>query len=106
MPREVIRMGSLRAQLRHVLRRLARSPSFTAVTLLTLAVGIGANAAIFTVIEGILLRPLPYPSPGELVGVWHSAPGVHIAELNMSPSNYFVYREQSTTLADVGIYNQ
>ena len=48
-------MGSLRSQLRQVLRRLARSPTFTAVTLLTLAVGIGANTAIFTVVESVLL---------------------------------------------------
>ena len=51
-------MGSMTTQLRQVLRRLGRAPFFTAVTLLTLAVGIGANTAIFSVLEGVLLKPL------------------------------------------------
>ena len=62
----------------HVFRRLIRSPLFTAMTLLTLAIGIGANTAIFSVIDGVLLRPLPYPHPEELVGIWHTAPGFSI----------------------------
>jgi predicted permease len=97
-------MGSLGEQLQQVLRRLRRAPLFTAITLLTLAVGIGANTAIFTVLEGVLLKPLPYPHPDELVGVWHAAPGINIPELNMSPSNYFIYREQSRTFQDIGIF--
>ena len=99
-------MGTLRAQLRQVLRRLARSPMFTAITLLTLAVGIGANTAIFTVVESVLLKPLPYSKPDELVGVWHAAPGINIPELNMSPSDYFIYREQGKVFQDVGIYQR
>ena len=71
---------------RHVLRRLARTPAFTAITVLTLAIGIGANTAIFSVIEGILLKPLPYPHSEQLVGLCHTAPGVQIDELNMAPS--------------------
>jgi hypothetical protein len=51
---------------RHLLRRLARTPMFTAITALTLALGIGANSAIFSVIDGILLKPLPYQHPDEL----------------------------------------
>ncbi len=97
-------MGSLRAQLRQVLRRLVRAPLFTAITLLTLAVGIGANTAIFTVLEGVLLKPLPYPDPDALVGVWHTAPALKIDDLNMAPSNYFIYREQGTSFVDVGLY--
>lgn len=50
-------------QIKHVLRRLMRSPMFTVVTLATIAIGIGANSAIFSVINGILLKPLPYPDP-------------------------------------------
>ena len=90
---------------RHVFRRLARTPGFTAITVLTLALGIGANTAIFSVIEGILLKPLPYPHSEQLVGLWHTAPGVHIAELNMAPSLYFTYREQNHSFQDIGLWD-
>ena len=94
-----------RDQLKQVLRRLGRAPMFTAVTLITLAVGIGANTAIFTVLESVLLKPLPYPRPNELVGVWLTAPGVNIPDLDLSPSDYLIFREQSKTFQDVGVYN-
>jgi predicted permease len=96
-------------QLRQVMRRLGRAPMFTAVTLITLAAGIGANAAIFSVIEGVLLKPLPYPQPDRLVGVWHVAPGIKFGgsdTLNMAPSNYFIYREQNHSFEDIGMYQQ
>jgi predicted permease len=91
-------------QLRQVLRRLSRAPVFAAITLITLAVGVGANTVIFSVLEGVLLKPLPYPRAEQLIGVWHTAPGVGIKDLNMSPSNYFIDREQSTTFQDIGMY--
>ena len=56
-------MGMFTDQLKQVLRRLGRAPLFTAITLITLAVGIGANTVIFSVVEGVLLKPLPYPRP-------------------------------------------
>jgi predicted permease len=77
---------------------------FTAVTLLMLAVGIGANVAIFSVVEGILLRPLPYPRPEGLVTVSHTAPGWNLTDVGSSPSTYFIYREQSLTFDDIGLY--
>jgi predicted permease len=98
-------MGTISDQVRQVIRRLGRAPLFTIVTLITLGVGVGANAVIFSVLEGVLLKPLPYPHPEELIGVWHTAPGVGIENLNMSPSNYFIDREQSTTFQDIGVYN-
>src|SRR5437868_7122382 len=91
-------------QLRHVLRRLVRAPMFTAITLITLAVGIGANTAIFTVVRGILLKPLPYPDADRLVGVWETAPGLNIPDLNASPATYFTFREESRTFSHIGIY--
>jgi predicted permease len=92
-------------QLRQVLRRLNRAPLFTTITLLTLAIGVGANTVIFSVVQGVLLKPLPYPHPEQLIGVWHTAPGIDIKELNMSPSIYFIDREQNTTLQDIGVYD-
>ena len=92
-------------QLRQVLRRLGRAPVFTAITLITLAVGVGANTVIFSVVEGVLLKPLPYAHAEQLIGVWHSAPGLGFPELNMAPAIYFIDREQSTTLQDIGAYD-
>jgi predicted permease len=97
-------MNSFKDQLRQVLRRLGRAPMFTVITIITLAAGVGANTVVFSVLEGVLLKPLPYAHAETLVGVWHTAPGVNIPELNMSPSNYFIYREQGQTFQDVGLY--
>ena len=91
-------------QLRQVLRRLGRAPLFTAITLITLAAGVGANTVIFSVLEGVLLKPLPYPHSERLIGVWHQAPGINIPNLNMAPSVYFIDREQNTTFQDIGAY--
>jgi putative ABC transport system permease protein len=91
--------------MKYVMRRLLRSPMFTAIALVTLAVGIGANTAIFSVIDGVLIRPLPYPNSDRLVGVWLTAPGLNIKELNPSPSTYFTYREEGRTFEDIGLWN-
>src|SRR5260221_2928631 len=92
-------------QLRHVVHRLGRAPLFTSVTVATLAIAIGPNTAIFGVLDGVLLKPLPYAHPEELVGVWHTAPGVNIAELNSSPSLYFAYREDGRTFHDIAFWS-
>ena len=98
-------MEWLRTQLRQVLRRLGRTPLFTVVTLLTLAAAIGANTAVFSVLESVLLKPLPYVKSEELVTVSHSAPGMNIKDfVTTGPSNYFIYREQNTAFQDVGMY--
>jgi predicted permease len=92
--------------LKQVLRRLGRAPLFTTVTLITLGVGVGANTVIFSVLEGVLLKPLPYPHAEQLIGVWHTAPGLGIKQLEMAPSIYFIDREQSSTLQDIGVYTE
>src|SRR5262249_29497334 len=94
------------SQLKQVVRRLVRKPGFTVVTLITLAAGIGGNAVVFSVIEGILLKPLSYPHPEELVTVMHSAPGINIPQLPSAPSNNFIYREQNTTFQDMSLAQQ
>ena len=77
---------------------------FTAITLITLAIGIGANTAIFSVINGVLLKPLPHPDPERLVAIWQTAPGLSIKELNACPATYFTYREESRTFRDIGLW--
>ncbi len=79
---------------------------FSTVALVTLALGIGANTAIFSVIDGVLIKPLPYPHAESLVGVWHTAPGITgIGDrLNCSPTMYFTYREENQSFQDFGIW--
>src|SRR6188508_1239434 len=67
-------LESLRQDLRYSLRALAKNPGFAAIAILTLALGIGANSAIFSLVDGILLRPLPYANPHELVSVTGTYP--------------------------------
>jgi len=77
---------------------------FAAITLFTLAVGIGANTVVFTVLEGVLLKPLAYPHAGELAGVRLSATGINLKNFDLSPSDYFIFREQGKMWHDIGIY--
>ena len=98
-------MARFNEQARQVARRLGRAPLFTAITLITLAIGVGANTVVFSVVEGVLLKPLDYPHPEQLIGVWHKAPGIGLQNLNIAPFLYFTYREQSATLQDIGLYN-
>jgi predicted permease len=98
-------MRSSSAAVRLLIRRLARSPGFTALTLLTLAIGIGANTAIFSVVHGILLKPLSYPQPERLVSVWQTAKGLNLGEINASPVTYFTYREEGRAFQDIGLWS-
>src|ERR1700722_498256 len=97
-------VGTFGTQFRQVLRRLGRSRLFTAITLITLAAGVGANTVIFSVLEGVLLKPLPYAHSNDLVGVWLTAPGLDIKDLNISPSTYFILRDQNQSFEDIGVY--
>src|SRR5688572_26164538 len=99
-------MSDLMRDLRHAARRLARTPVFTLATVLTLALGIGANTAIFSVVDAVLLKPLPFAEPDRLVGLWQTAPGVNITDLSASIADYVTYREESRTLEDVAIWNR
>ncbi len=92
-------------RLKQVVRSLARMPGFTAVTVLTLAVGIGANTAVFGVIQGVLLKPLPYPQSDELAALDHAAPGVNIPSAGAAPFLYFTYREEGRVFQDLGLWN-
>jgi len=92
-------------RLRLVLRRLGRTPMFTIITALTLAVGIGANSAIFSVINGVMLKPLPYRHADELIDLNHTAPGVNFPDADPAPFLYFTYREQGRAFHSLGLYD-
>ncbi len=79
---------------------------FTAMTLLTLAVGIGANTAVFSVVNGVLLKPLAFRDSERLVSIWQTAPGLNIPRLNASPATYYTYREENRTLVDIGLWTR
>jgi putative ABC transport system permease protein len=95
----------MRVRLKQVVRSLARMPGFTAVAALTLAIGIGANTAVFGVIQGVLLKPLPYPRSDELIVLDHAAPGVKLRSAGAAPFQYFTYREDGRVFQDLGLWN-
>ncbi|HKV63946.1 MAG TPA: ABC transporter permease [Candidatus Acidoferrum sp.] len=110
--REVWRWMSIEdlfADARYGLRTLGRNPVFTIVSLLTIAIGIGANAAVFSVVNSVLLKPLNYPKAEELVSLHQTAPGAAgLADfengLLLSPSMYFTYSEQNRTFQSLGVW--
>ena len=89
---------------RYTLRHLRANPGFTLVSIATLALGLGATTAIFSVINGVLLKPLPYAHPEQLVSLWMTAPGVNIEDLNMGPSVYFTMADESRAFQAVSIW--
>ncbi|REJ80669.1 MAG: multidrug ABC transporter substrate-binding protein [Acidobacteria bacterium] len=91
--------------LRTVLRRLRLSPSFSVTATLTLALGIAANVAVFSVVRAVLLEPLPYDEPDRLVGVWHTAPGLDFEVLNQSASLDQLYLDEAEAFESVGMWN-
>ena len=98
-------MHTLSSQLRYVFRKLASSPDFTAVSTLTLALAIGANTAIFSVVNSVLLKPLPFEEPEQLVGVWHTAPGLGLDNVPQSPALHFAYKDHNHSFEDVGVWD-
>lgn len=96
---------SLMHDVRYGWRTLRRNPGFTLAALLTLALGIGANSAIFSVASGVLLRPLPYPDPNRLAMVWMTNSRINLIEDWHSFPNYWDYRSQNSTFDDLAVFN-
>ena len=102
-------LESILADVKFTFRRLGKSPGFAATVLLTLAIGIGANTAVFSVINCILLKPLPYPDSEHLVSLWLNASGAgglanFSSGLQLSPSMYFTFSEHNRTFQSMGIW--
>lgn len=103
------RLESLLMDLKHVCRRLTRSPGFVITVVLTLAIGIGANTAVFSVLNSVLIRPLPYPEPQKLVALHLNAPGApgladFRDELRMSPSMYLTIAAHNSSFQSMGVW--
>ena len=96
------RVDTLFADLRYAVRSMAGNPGFAGVSILTLALGIGASTAIFSVVDAVLLRALPYPNPDRIVRVWEQAPDGH--RMNLADPNFDDFRTQNNTFSRLAAY--
>ena len=97
-------LDDLTRDVRHGLRTLRRSPGFTAVALVTLALGIGANTAIFSIVNGVILRPLVYPRPEQLMRLTTQFPMAGSTGVGLSNPEYVEFREMNRSFAHVGVF--
>ena len=99
-------MQTLKHDLIYALRTLAKSPAYAAVTILTLALGIGANTAIFSVVNGVLLKPLPYPRPDRLLLITSTFPTLGFDKFWISVPEWSEFRERNRSFEKVGGYRE
>lgn len=99
-------MESLLQDLRFALRQLRSNPGFTAVAILTLALGIGANTTMFSVVNGALLRPLPFGNPSSLVMVWGNDPTDGILHFPVSGPDYLDWGEQNRCFSGMAAFSE
>ena len=97
-------LDTLRQDLRHAVRGLLRTPAFSIITILTLALGIGANTAIFSIVNGVILRPLGYEKPEQLMFLTTQFPNMGFDKFWASPPEFFEFREINKSFADVGAF--
>ncbi|MEO8683050.1 MAG: ABC transporter permease, partial [Vicinamibacterales bacterium] len=96
---------TLRQDLRHAVRSLLRAPVFTVVTILTLALGIGANTAIFSIVNGVILRPLGYPKPDQLMYLTTQFPAMGFLKFWVSPPEFLEFKEINQSFSEVGAFS-
>lgn len=99
----VLVLSNMIRDVRYAIRQLTRTPGFTAVAILTLALGIGATSAIFSVVNAVLLRPLPYPHPEALVRVHEIVP--QFGRFSVAPASFLDWRQQNTVFEHIAAYN-
>lgn len=97
-------MGTMLSDARYALRALFRRPVFAATAILTIALGIGANASVFTLVDGFLFTPLPYEDPQELVSLWGENPELGWSDTDISPANAWDWRERASALEDLAVF--
>ncbi len=97
-------IGDVIQDVRFALRMFAKNPAFTAIAILALALGIGANTAIFSVVNAILLRPLPYKNPDQLVMIWENATHLGFPKNTPSPANFLDWRQQATVFEGMAAF--
>jgi putative ABC transport system permease protein len=98
-------MDSLLRDLRHAVRNLLRTPGFALITVLTLALGIGANTAIFSVVNAVILRPLAYPRPERLMYISSQFPALGFDQFWVDPPEFFEFRERTRAFSSVGAFS-
>jgi predicted permease len=100
-------LGTIVKSIHYSIRRAWKKPGFTLIAVVTLGLGIGATTAIFTVLNGVLIKPLPYPHPEALISVWHSGvfQGTKIDKMNLSVPMYVSYSEDNKTFEQFGIWS-
>jgi putative ABC transport system permease protein len=98
-------MESILADIRYGLRILLKQPGFTLVAVITLALGIGANTAIFSLVNSILLRPLPFREPDRLVRMLQASPMLGLASWGVSQADFAAYREQNRSFESIAIFS-
>lgn len=99
-------MGTIFSDIRYGMRSLLKRPAFTLIAVVTLALGIGVNTAIFSVVNAVMLRPLPYENPGQLVRLWSDLSGQRTDQHEFCPAEITDFRDQLTTFEEVGFFDQ
>lgn len=98
--------GTLAREIRQAVRSLARSPRFTLIACFTLALAVGANTVVFSAVEGVLLKPLPFRNADRVVGIFSTAPGLGYDQFPLSAGVFFAYKEDVKSFEDMGMYEK